>query len=195
MKYKFSISILFSCLCLMAAAQERTDNPWQLDVAAGMQSFYAPLDDVKFKRSELLTTVGWGKPLGAKQAFEVTLQLGYARNNYQGDAVFLQLLGKYQPLLFQKIELGIGLGIGYRLGFYPSKAEKWNGSEWVNGSSFKGMIQVPAQLSIGYRSIHLSDYNISPYLACQLQALLGYTPDIKPMPITAGLFGLKIQKQ
>lgn len=178
----------------MAAAQERTDNPWQLDLAAGLQSFYAPINDVKWKRPELLTTVGWGKPLGKKQAFEVTLQLGYARNNYHGDALFLQLLGKYQPVIADRIEIGLGLGLGYRFAFYPSESQKWNGSEWTTGNQFKGMLQVPAQLSIGYRSLHLSNYEIRPYAAWQMQALLGYSPDLKPLPVGAGLLGLKIQK-
>ena len=88
----FFLIIATVVLSLVAGSQERTDQPWQLDVAAGLHSFYAPVQHLQWKRPELMTMVGWGKPLGAKQSFEVTLQLGYARNNYQGDALFLQLL-------------------------------------------------------------------------------------------------------
>lgn len=195
MKYHFFFSILaFLFLSLPASAQKRTDQPWQLDVAAGLHSFYAPVEHLQWKRPELITTAGWGKPLGKKQAFEVTLQLGYARNNYQGDALFLQLLGKYQPVIAQKIELGLGLGFGYRLAFYPSHAQKWSGSQWTGGSAFKGMYQVPVQLSFAYRSLHLDRYEIRPYAAYQLQAILGYNPDLSPFPVSAGLLGFKIQK-
>lgn len=188
------LSFFALILSFSARAQERSDQPWQLDIAAGMHSFYAPVKELQWERPELMTTVGWGKPLGRKQAFEVTLQLGYARNNYQGDALFLQLLGKYQPVIAEKIELGLGLGIGYRLALYPSKAQKWNGSEWVSGRGYKGMMQVPLQLSLGYRSVQLHNYEIRPYLAYQVQALLGYSPDLSPLPVSAGLIGLKIQK-
>lgn len=190
----FTLTIIFLAFLLGAAAQKRTDQPWQLDVAAGLHSFYAPVEHLQWSRPELITTAGWGKPLGKKQTFEVTLQLGYARNNYQGDALFLQLLGKVQPVIAQRIELGLGLGFGYRLALYPSPPQKWNGSQWEAGTPFKGMYQVPVQLSVGYRSLHLDRYEIRPYVAYQLQALLGYNPDLSPLPSSAALLGLKIQK-
>lgn len=189
-------TILLLTTALMAKAQDkngRTDQPWQLDVAAGLHSFYAPVKDLKPERPELLTSVGWGKPLGHKQLFAVTLHLGYARNNYQGDAMYLQLLGQYTPVIANKVEAGIGLGFGYRFAFYGNTPQKWNGQEWVKGSPFKGMYQVPVQLSVGYRSLKLDHYVVRPYLAYQLQALLGYNPDVSPLPVSAGLLGLKIQ--
>src|SRR6478609_1395923 len=112
----------------------RTDQPWQLDVAAGLHTFYAPIKDLKPERPELLTSVGWGKPLGHKQLFAVTLHLGYAHNNYQGDAMYLQLLGQFTPVIANKVEAGIGLGFGYRFAFYGNTPQKWNGQEWVKGS-------------------------------------------------------------
>lgn len=194
MKWPYTLILIALIACFSSQAQERTDQPWQLDVAAGLHSFYAPVEHLQWKRPELITTAGWGKPLGKKQTFEVTLQLGYARNNYQGDALFLQLLGKFQPTIAEKVEIGLGLGFGYRLAFYPSPAQKWTGSEWTAGSSFKGLFQVPAQISIGYRSLHLDRYEIRPYVAYQLQALLGYNPDLSPLPVSAALLGFKIQK-
>ena len=139
-------------------AQARTDNPWQIDLSAGLQSFYAPVQNLRWERPELVTMAGIGKPLGPKQHFEVGLQVGYARNNYQGDALFLQIMGKYTPLVAGKIEAGIGIGVGYRIGLYPSDALKWNGSDWISRKSFKGMLQVPLQVSLGYRSIELDRY-------------------------------------
>ena len=176
-------------------AQKRTDQPWQLDVAAGLHSFYAPVQDLKWRRPELVTTAGFGKPLGAKQHFAVTLQLGYARNNYHGDALFLQLLGQFTPVIAKKIEVGIGTGIGYRFSFYPSAVYKWNEGAFEPVTPFKAMLQVPVQLSLGYRSLHISSYEVRPYVAYQLQALLGYNPGLPPLPVSAGLAGLKIQKQ
>lgn len=179
----------------LQARAQRTDNPWQIDLASGIQSFYAPVGHARFSRPEWVGLAGVGKPLGPRQQFAVTLQLGYARNNYQGDAVFLQLLGQYTPVIAEKVELSIGTGIGYRLGFYSNAASRYNGQEWVKGKSFKGMWQVPLQAGIGYRSIHIQNYQLRPYVACQFQALLGYSPDLSPFPVTSALIGLKIQNQ
>lgn len=190
----YTLTIICLTFLLGTVAQKRTDQPWQLDVAAGLHSFYAPVEHLQWKRPEFIAMAGWGKPLGKKQTFEVTLHLGYARNNYQGDALFLHLLGKVQPVIARRIELGVGLGFGYRLALYPSQPQKWNGSEWTAGHGYKGMYQVPVQLSVAYRSIHLDQYEIRPYVAYQLQALLGYNPDLSPLPVSAALLGLKIQK-
>lgn len=196
MKWKLLITLIIVALVIPAVGynQERTDNPWQIDLSAGLQSFYAPVQDLRWKRPELVTMAGIGKPLGVRQHFEVGLQIGYARNNFHGDALFLQLMGKYTPLIAGKVEAGIGMGIGYRLGLYPSGAMKWNGNDWVSRNSFKGMVQIPLQVSIGYRSIELDRYELRPYLAYQLQALLGYNPDLSPLPVSAAMLGLKIQK-
>jgi hypothetical protein len=137
---------------------------------------------------------GFGKPLGPKQQFGVTLQVGYARNNYQGDAVFLQLLGQYTPVIANHLEVGVGLGFGYRLSFYPSQALSHSDGNWRNGRTFKGQYQVPLQFSLGYRGLHLNGYDLRPYMAVQLQPLLGYNPDLSPLPITASMLGIKIQK-
>lgn len=173
---------------------ERTDNPWQVDVAAGMQSFYAPAMGAKSGRPELITTAGVGKPLGPQQTFAVTLQLGYARNNYHGDALFLQLLGQYTPVIAKKVEAGIGLGIGYRVSMYSSEPLKWERGNWKKGNAIKGMFQVPVQLSLGYRSLQINHYELRPYVAYQMQALLGYNPDLPLLPVSASLLGIKIQK-
>ena len=172
---------------------QRTDQPWQVDVAAGLHAIYAPIKDLKWRRPELLTTVGVGKPLGAKQAFNVSLFLGYARNNYHGDAVYLQLLGQYTPLIAGKIEPGVGIGFGYRLALYPSQPLAWNGNQWKAGRPYKGVLQVPVQLSLGYRSIHLQSYEVRPYVAYQLQTLFKYNHDFSPLPVSAGLLGIKVQ--
>ena len=193
-RHHASLAILFFSFVIPGKAQQRTDQPWQFEMSAGIHSFYAPVAGLELKRPELITMAGLGKPLGKKQLFEISLQLGYARNNYQGDAVFLQLLGKFQPVIARRIETGIGFGFGYRIALYPSKAQKWNDGEWKEGVPFKGIWQVPVQFSLGWRSLQPSKYEIRPFVAYQLQALLGYNPDLSPLPVSAGLLGIKIQK-
>ncbi|MEJ0104332.1 MAG: hypothetical protein WDO19_17990 [Bacteroidota bacterium] len=110
----------------------------------------------------------------------------------RGNALFLQLIGQFTPVIADKIELGLGLGAGYRFALYPSSPLKWNGGNWKKGQAFKGVIQAPVQLSIGYRSVKMQSYEFRPYIAYQLQPLFGYNPDLSPLPVSNFLLGLKI---
>jgi hypothetical protein len=186
------IFLFLSFFIVRTANGQRTDQPWQLDVAAGLHSFYAPVEHLKWKRPEFVTTATLNKLLNRKQLFSVGLQLGYARNNYQGDALFVQLIGQITPVIAEKIEVGIGLGAGYRFALYPSSSSKWDGGNWIKGKPFKGVIQAPVQLSLGYRSIRLQSLEFRPYTAYQLQALFGYSPDLSPLPVSNFLLGMKI---
>ena len=186
------IFLFLSFFIARTANGQRTDQPWQLDVSAGLHSFYAPVEHLKWERPELVTTAALNKLLNRKQLFSVGLQLGYARNNYQGDALFVQLIGQITPVIAEKIEVGIGLGAGYRFALYPSSPSKWDGSNWIKGKPFKGVIQTPVQISLGYRSIRLQSLEFRPYAAYQLQALFGYSPDLSPLPVSNFLLGMKI---
>lgn len=184
---------LFLCsLLTIDAKSQRTDQPWQLDVNAGIHSFYAPIEHLKMKRPEFVATAAVNKLLNRKQLFSVGLQVGYARNNYQGDALFVQLMGQINPVIAQKVEVGFGVGAGYRFALYPSSSSKWNGDSWIKGKSFKGMLQTPVQLSLGYRSVRLESLEFRPYVAYQLQTLFGYNPDLSPLPVSNFLLGMKI---
>ena len=186
------IFLYLSFFIARSANGQRTDQPWQLDVSAGLHSFYAPVEHLKWKRPEFVTTAAVNKLLNRKQLFSVGLQVGYARNNYQGDALFVQLIGQITPVIAEKIEIGIGLGAGYRFALYPSSPLKWDGSNWIKGKPFKGVVQAPIQLSLGYRSIRFQLLEFRPYAAYQLQALFGYSPDLSPLPVSNFLLGMKI---
>lgn len=186
------ILFLMSCFAGGIAKGQRTDQPWQVDLSAGLHSFYAPVEHLKWKRPELVTTASLNKLLGPKQLFSVGLQVGYARNNYQGDALFVQLMGQLTPVIAQKVELGIGLGAGYRFALYPSSSLKWDGTSWNKGKSFKGVIQAPLQFSLGYRSLRMQSLEFRPYIAYQMQALFRYSPDLSPLPVSNFLMGVKI---
>ena len=189
---KYGVIFFLLLSAAMQSRAQRTDQPWQVDVAAGLHSFYAPVENLKFQRPERVATAAVHKLLHPKQLFSVGLQVGFARNNYQGDALFFQLVGQITPVIADRIELGVGLGAGYRFAFYPSSPQQWNGSEWRKGKPFQGIIQAPVQLSIGYRSIKWQALEIRPYAAYQLQALFGYNPDLSPLPVSNFLMGLKV---
>ena len=192
MKYTVQVMILI-VISNNAKAQLSGAAPWQLDLSTGYQSIYAPVKNLRWQNPEMVYQAAVHRTMGIKQQFALGLQIGLTTKRYQGNAVYVQLIGQYNPVIAEKIELGIGTGIGYRLGGYPDAPLKWKGSGWVPGKKVNGMIQVPLQVSIGYRSFHLRHTAIRPYAAVQLQSVLGYSPDLSFLPYSNIILGLKIQ--
>lgn len=184
--------LLFPSIPLSAKAVDDTGR-WQYTIATGLHSFYAPIENLKWDRPESVTAIGINRMLGKREVFSLAMQFQYARNQYQGDAGSAQLLVQFLPLVLRRMELGIGLGAGYRFAFYPSSPLKWEGTEWKEGRPYKGMLQVPVQASVGYRAINLQSLAVTPFIACQMQALFGYNPDYSPLPDSNFMFGFKFK--
>lgn len=190
---KYWVLLFFLSMAISASAESnKSRQPWQLVVSTGIHSYYAPVENLKWGQADFAASLGLNKLLGQKQQFAVGIQGQFSQYEFQGDAIGLQLLGQFTPAIFRRIELGIGTGAGYRFSFYRSKPLKWNGTDWVEGQSYKGIIQVPVQVSVGYRSIRFGSCNIRPFAAYQLQALFGYSPDLSPLPDSNLMVGLKI---
>lgn len=191
---KFNLIIILSFLFTIGASSlsaQQHAKPLGYEIAAGLQTYYAPFLKAELKGTQPVFMAGVHQPLNVKNSIGLTLRLGYNRHLQQGDALFTQLLFNYTPLVAKKIELGIGAGIGYQFSFYPSKPLKWNGTEWVEGKASKAVIQVPAQVSIGYRGIETAKGRFTPYVSYQLNALFKYTPDLTPLPSSFFLLGVK----
>ena len=191
-KLKYWVLLLFLSMAITVSAENnKTRQPWQFIVSTGIHSYYAPVENLKWEQADFAASLGINKLFGQKQQFAVGIQSQFSQYKFQGDAVGLQLLAELTPAIFRRIELGIGTGAGYRFSFYRSKSLKWNGNDWVDGKLYKGIIQVPVQISVGYRSIRFGLCNIRPFVAYQLQALFGFSPDLSPLPDSNLMFGLK----
>lgn len=166
-------------------------SQWQYSISSGVHSFYAPVENLKWDNPAFAVSAGVNRLFGAKQFFSLGLQVDFAANEIQGNATSLQLLGQITPVLFKKLELGFGTGAGYRFSGYPSNPLKWNGTSWENGKKFKGIVQIPVQLSAGFRSIEVSNLEVIPFVAYQMKAMFGYNPDFDPLPDSQIMFGFK----
>jgi hypothetical protein len=168
-------------------------NSLQYTFSSGIHSFYAPVENLKWENPAFAISAGVNRLFGAKQNFSLGLQAEFAVNEIQGNATSLQLLGQFTPVLFKKLELGIGTGAGYRFSGYPSATFKWNEKTWEDGKKFKGIVQIPIQLSVGFRSIQFSSFGIIPFVAYEMKAMFGYNPDFDPLPDSSIMFGFKFQ--
>ncbi|MFA5330189.1 MAG: hypothetical protein WC384_20510 [Prolixibacteraceae bacterium] len=190
---KYWVLLFFLSLAISVSARNsKTRHPWQFAISTGIHSYYAPVENLKWGQADFAASLGINKLLGQKQQFAIGLQGQFSQYEFQGDAVGLQLLAQFTPAIFRRFELGLGTGAGYRLSLYSSKPLKWNGDQWEKGNSFKGVIQVPVQISAAYRSVKIGSCDIRPFVAYQLQALFGYSPDLSPLPDSNLMFGLKL---
>lgn len=174
------------------ARNNSSSQPWQFVLSTGIHSYYAPVENLKWGQPDFVASLGMNKLLGQKQNFAIGIHGQFSQYEFQGDAVGLQLLAQFTPVIFRRFELGFGTGAGYRLSLYSTKPLKWDGDKWGNGQGFKGVVQVPVQFSLGYRSVKISSCEIRPFVAYQLQALFRYSPDLSPLPDSNLMFGLKL---
>jgi len=189
MKRVFFLSA--TLLLLISELYGQTGNRNSYELAIGLQSYYAPLKHFSIRHPQPVAIAGYNRSLNKRQNIELGIRIGYNRNKFQGDALYVQALFRYTPVIGKYIQPIIGTGAGYQFSFYSSQPLKWNGTDWVNGNSYKAVIQVPLQLGIGYRSFQTGKATITPYVLYQANALFRYSPDLTPMPSSNFLLGIK----
>jgi len=187
------ILLIFLVFAVSKAEENTIESKWQYVFSSGVHSFYAPVENLKWDNPGWVISAGGNRMMGQKQYFSVGLQLQFAQQEFLGSASVLQVLGQFHPVVFKKIELGIGTGAGYRLSTYPYSTFNWDGTSWNDGKKYKGMVQIPLQLSIAYRSLSISSYKVIPFISYQLQAMFGYNPDFDPLPDSNFMAGFKFQ--
>jgi len=187
------VLLTFLVVAVSKAEENTTESKWQFVLSSGVHSFYAPVENLKWDNPGWVISAGANRMLGQKQYFSVGLQLQFAQQEFLGSASVLQVLGQFYPVLFKKIELGIGTGAGYRLSGYPYPTLYWEDTSWNDGKKYKGMVQIPLQLSIAYRSFSISSLKVIPFISYQLQAMFGYNPDFDPLPDSNIMAGFKFQ--
>jgi hypothetical protein len=163
------------------------------DVAVGGQQYYVPIKNATVGHWNPQVMVGANRFINPGSTMSVTLRMTYNRNKYQGDALSWQTLFQFTPVVANHLELGMGMGFGYQLSFYPDKPQNWDGENWTDGKSVKGVWQVPVQFSIGYRGLESSKGAFTPYLAYNTNFLFKYNPDMTPLPSAGFMVGLKYQ--
>ena len=189
------IELLLVLLMQATLKVNANKNVMQYTVSSGMHSIYAPVENLKWENPAFAVSAGINRIFGERRFFSVGFQAEFAPQTYQGNATSLQLLGQFTPVIFKNVELGIGTGAGYRFSEYPSKTYKWSENTWENGKKFKGMVQIPVQLSAGFREIQFSSLGVTPFIAYQLKAMFVYNPDFDPLPDSSIMFGFKFSIQ
>lgn len=194
MKDLFFRLILLNALFLLGfsgAIFAQTYSKTSFDLSVGVHAYFLPGLKARFSAPQPIVMLGVYRGLGEKQNLQAGVTLGYQRHPYQGDGLFAQTQVRYEPTIGKIFQPSIGLGLGYQLAYYPSKSLEWDGDSWNQGKKFKGVMQVPLRLALGFKGISSHYGQITPYVAYQSNLLFGYSPDLSPFPVTALVGGIK----
>lgn len=178
-------------LLLSAALKAQSSSKTSFDLSVGVHAFFLPGLKARFSAPQPILMLGLYRGLGEKQNLQAGLTLGYQHNPYQGNGLFAQTQIRYEPSIGKTIQPSIGTGVGYQLAFYPAGSLEWNGESWTQGKKFKGVVQVPLRLALGFKGLDTSNGSFTPYLAYQTNVLFGYSPDLSPFPVGALVGGFK----
>lgn len=192
---KFQLNVLkqirpvfFWVLIVLSSHSSAQTSGWE--ISTGLQSYYLPAPGFHLQSLQPVLQAGRTVALHSASPLGFTVRVGYSRNRYQGDAVYIQSLIGYHPMLGAHLQGGISLGVGYQRSFYSGSSFEWNGEEWVKGKSSHTVWQVPVQFRLGYRSAG-SHGAWTPFLAYQAHAQFKYSPDLTPLPVSNFLIGVQ----
>ncbi|MCB9080105.1 MAG: hypothetical protein H6555_00155 [Lewinellaceae bacterium] len=186
------LGILFSVLPLLLSAQTQPRSSTQWELAVGTHTYALPGVGGDWARFNPEVFAGWGTSMNSRQTLQLKLRMGFSRGRYQGDALQMQATVGFYPVLGHHWVPGIELGAGYQWSFYPDQGWSYGVEGWENRRGPRGVKQVPLQFSLGYRGTKGRWGQVEPFVAYQLQALLGYSPDLSPLPVSNALIGLRI---
>jgi hypothetical protein len=192
MKTLLKLAALFAGLALVpdrGAAQMPAKLAFEIGI--GLHSFYMPGIGARYENPKPTVHLGVYRALNPGRSLQAGITLGYQRNRLQGDGAFAQAQLRYNPVIGKHLEPGIALGAGYQMAFHPSSALRWEGGQWNSGARYKGVLQAPVRISLGYRSHPGTHGQFTPFVAYQTNVLFGYSPDLSPLPVSAFLAGLK----
>ncbi|MBP6796268.1 MAG: hypothetical protein KA143_14500 [Saprospiraceae bacterium] len=182
----------FIVLCLFSLLKAKAQN--YIELSAGIASYHIPASRFTFSGIQPLLLSGIHRYTGPSQRLSLGMQLSFNKSKYQGNGIQIQGLISFMPDLGKHIQLSLSTGPGFQFSFYPSRPQTWKDDKWKEGKRFKGVITLPLQLSLAYKSIQTGHLVARPYIAYRLQGHFRYTPDLTPLPKSMILVGFTFNK-
>lgn len=118
------------------------------------------------------------------------------RNKGVGNGWLFSTQTAYRPWLGQPVYGEVRLGIGYLLASKPSTNWVQKNGKWTaEGKKGKGMLAIPAGISLGYHDYLESKTYVSPFVGYQVNFIKGYSKDLPLVPETFFQLGTGIHPQ
>jgi len=118
------------------------------------------------------------------------------RNKGIGNGWLFSTTTAWRPWLGEPVYGEVRLGIGYLLASKPSATLVQKEGKWVeDGKKGKGMLAIPAGISLGYHNHNETKTYASPFVGYQVNFLKGYNKDLPLVPQTLFQVGAGIHPQ
>lgn len=152
---------------------------WPLQVSVQFHSLSLPFRDLKTTFSNVGIGLGTELPYNRRGNLVQFFGAGYYRNRYAGDGLFVQTQVGYRPHV-GPLYAEVKAGLGWHYSVHPNTTLRLEEGQWqVAGRTGKGMLMVPAGVSIGYAR---PGAVVAPFVGYQLFLLSGYNPSIPLVP-------------
>lgn len=107
------------------------------------------------------------------------------RNKGIGNGWLFSTTTAWRPWLGEPVYGEVRLGIGYLLASKPSTNWVQKEGKWIaDGKKGKGMLAIPAGISIGYHDYQENKTYAAPFVGYQVNFLKGYSKDLPVVPET-----------
>lgn len=125
-----------------------------------------------------------------------SVTIGFQRHTAHERLVYVNTQFAYRPLLFNRIEPGLALGIGRAVAISNSQNpyyELANGSWKKSTQQTQGHWQVPLSLSMGYRTTLANGTTFTPYIGYETTPIIRYNNAFSILPYSLISIGTRIK--
>jgi hypothetical protein len=155
-------------------------------------SLSLPFKDLKSNFSNLGIGLGTEVSFNGKQDWVQQFNLGWFRNKSVGNGLQFYSQTVWRPTISGNVYTELKAGLGYQYSFHPVQAYEQVNGKWTTAThKGKGMLMVPAGVSLGYNNYD-DDLYFSPFASYQLILLKNYSATIPIVPQRMIQFGMRM---
>jgi hypothetical protein len=185
--------LFFSQLCAQDGPKKYSNN-LPLIVSISFYAVSTPFKRIQNNFKNVGIRIGTEFQLNGKGNLLQSLQLGYYRNRFTGNGLYLNSEFIYRPSIRDNTQLDFRVGPGIMRTFnaMPGLKQGKDG-QWFSERSSKTLLQLSGSAGIGHDYTPAGALQISPTIQYEVGALLGYAPDFPVLPFSFIHMGSKFK--
>jgi hypothetical protein len=185
--------LFFSPLCAQDGPKKSSNN-LPLIVSISFHAVSTPFKKIQNNFKNVGIRIGTEFQLNGKGNLLQSLQLGYYRNRFTGNGLYVNSEFIYRPSITGNTQLDFRVGPGIMRTFNAMPGLKQgNDGRWFSERSSKTLLQLSGSAGIDYDYTRAGSLKISPTIQYEVGALLGYAPDFPVLPFSFIHMGSKFK--
>jgi hypothetical protein len=194
-----AILVMLYLLCFAAhsaSAQEVTSSRFIYSARLTFQSYGLPFKNLREGFKNIGGAIGVDYAYNKSQNLLQSFSLGFQHHTEHEQILYINTQLAYRPLLFDKLEPGIAIGIGRALAisnpgnpYYELEHGTWKRSSHQKTWHW----QLPVSLSMGYRIRQANGRVFTPYIGYEAATLIKYNSAFPLLPYSQLSAGTRIK--